>query len=161
MTYQVYDGDNGVVRDATPEEIAEIEARATLRLDALKAAAITKTYADVDAVTAATVGNRTEEYRVAEEAARAYAAAGYAGDVAADVSAFAQFNPTGVAQSNQWAADQIIAKADAYRAAQTAMRTKRFERQTDIRAATTQEELAAVVAVWDQFIADMRSALEV
>jgi hypothetical protein len=129
---------------------------------ALKAAidsAVVQCYADVDAVTVAAVGGRTEEYRVAEEDARAFAATGYAGDPSLSVSAFAKFNTTGQAQTNQWAADQIIAKADAYRAAQAQMRAKRFECQTSMRASTTPEQLAAAVAVWRSFIAGTRSAL--
>jgi len=128
-------------------------------LSALRTAAVTRTYVDVDAVTADAVGNRVEEYRDAEAAARAYAAAGYQGDVDLSVSSYAQYNPTGEVQTSQWAADQIIARADAFRAAQKEMRAKRFESQAAIRAAATKDELDAALAVWDQFMADIRSAL--
>jgi hypothetical protein len=122
-------------------------------------AAVAQCYVDVDAVTKDAVGARTEEYREAEEAARTFATAGYQGDVALSVSSYAQYNPTRQAQTNQWAADQIIAKADAYREAQVQMRARRFECQTGMRASTTREQLAAAVANWRNFIAGIRSAL--
>lgn len=163
MVYKIAEWDNVagamVERDASDEEMAEIEARAADSLAAAINAADRKTYTDVDTVTADAVGNRTEEYRDAEEAARAFAAAGYEGDVDLSVSSYAQFNPTGEAQTNQWAADQIITRADAFRAAQKEMRAKRFESQAAIRAATNLDELNAAVAAWDQFIAETRSAL--
>jgi hypothetical protein len=128
-------------------------------LDALKSAAIAKTYADVDAVYDAAVGRRATEYQEAEAAARAFADAGYAGDVSEYVSDYALHNPTGAEQSNQWAADQIIARADAFRAAQKAMRTQRFAGQAAMRAATTPEQLAAAQESWAAFIAETRAEL--
>jgi hypothetical protein len=151
--------DNGVVRDATEEEIAEIEARCADSLDRTKAEAIAKSYRDVDKVTEDAIGRRSEEYKDAAAAARAYAAAGYEGAVDEDISSYAQFNPTGKAQTNQWAADQIIARADAMEAAKKSMRSKRFEHQAAMRAATTAEELAVAVAAWDAFIAATRAEL--
>jgi hypothetical protein len=144
-----------LVVDKSPEQLAA-------EAEALKASidtAVVQCYADVDAVTRAAVGGRTEEYRDAEAAARAFVSAGYEGDVDSDVSSFAEHNPTGQVQTNAWAADQIIARADAFRAAQKAMRAKRFECQACMRAATTQEQLAAAVAAWRAFIAGIRSAL--
>lgn len=157
MPYQVMD--NGVVRDATPEEVAEIEARMNVDLAALREAAIAKTYLDVDKVTFDAVGNRVEEYKVAESAARAFRDVGYVGEVDISVSAYAQHNPTGEQQTNQWAADQIIERADAFRAAQDALRVQRFASQAAMRAATTAEELAAAVAAWNEFIVQIRADL--
>ncbi|MFC5551752.1 hypothetical protein [Massilia aerilata] len=130
-------------------------------LDALKSEAISSTYSDVDAVTAAAVGNRVEEYRDAEVTARVFAAAGYEGEVDVVVSSYAQYNPTGEAQTNQWAADQIIARADAFRSAQKAMRAQRFASQAAMRAAETPGALAAAAEAWNDFIAGVRAALGV
>jgi hypothetical protein len=157
MTYQVLD--NGVLRNATAAEAAEIDARSVVDLPALKAAAIAKTYPDVDAVYDAAVGSRTEEYKDAEADARAFAAAGYTGGVSEYVSDYALHNPTLLVQTNQWAADQIIARADAFAAAKLLMRSTRFARQADMRAATTQAGLNAAVAAWGSFISSTRSAL--
>jgi hypothetical protein len=125
----------------------------------MREAAIAATYTDVDKVYADAVGNRTEEYKDAEADARAYKAAGYAGDVSGYVSDYALHNPTGAAQSNQWAAEQIIARADAFAAAKLSMRSQRFASQAAMRAAGTPEELAAAVAEWDEFIAGVRADL--
>lgn len=122
-------------------------------------AAIAKTYQDVDAIYTAAVGNRTDEYQEAEKAARAYVAAGYTGPVSQYVSDFALSNPTGVAQSNAWSADQIIARADAFHAAKLSMRSKRFSSQAGMRAATTMEELNAAVTNWSGFVVSLRAGL--
>lgn len=129
-------------------------------LAALKTAALSQTYADVDRVYADAVGNRATEYQEAEQAARDYAAAGYAGAASEYVSDYALNNPTLEAQTNQWAADEIIARADAFRTAQKAMRSKRFECQAAMRAAATADELEQAIAQWAGFIAGLRAALE-
>ncbi|MGZ9027386.1 MAG: hypothetical protein ACXW2U_08950 [Telluria sp.] len=123
------------------------------------ALALEQTYRDVDAVYDAAVGKREPEYRDAEAAARAFVAAGYEGDADEDVSEFALHNPTRVEQTNQWAANQIIARADAFRNAQKLMRSTRFARQADMRAAVTVDQLAGAVASWDEFIAGVRAQL--
>lgn len=130
-------------------------------LGPMVAAAIGRTYHDVDAIYTAAVGNRTDEYREAEDAARAYVSAGYTGPVSAYVSDFALDNPTGVAQTNAWSADQIIGRADAFHAAKLLMRSQRFASQAEMRAATTIEELNAAVADWSGFIVSLRAQLEV
>jgi hypothetical protein len=130
-------------------------------IESLKVAALARTYADVDAVTRAAVGDRAEEYRDAEVAARAFVASGYEGDVDESVSSYAQYNPTGQGQSNTWAAEQIIARADAFRAAQKTMRSRRFASQSEIRLADTPEALEAAVEAWSEFIAGIRAALGV
>jgi hypothetical protein len=153
---------DGELRDATDEEIAEINARdagAPIDLESLQASAIARTYTDVDAVYEAAIGRRATEYQKAEEAARAFAAAGYEGEISTYVSGWAQYNPTGQAQSNRWAADQIIARADAFRTAEESMRNIRFQCQAQMRAAEDAEQLAAAVATWDSFIAGTRAAL--
>lgn len=151
--------DAGVLRDATPDEIAEIEVRQVVALPAAALAAVAKTYRDVDGIHEAAVGSRATEYADAEIAARAFVAAGYAGTVSDYVAGFALNNPTGIAQTNQWAADQIIARADAFHAAKLALRSQRFARQAEMRAATTDEELATAVSAWDGFIATVRAQL--
>jgi hypothetical protein len=141
--------------EKTAEQLA-VEAEA---LQAGIEAAVAQCYRDVDAVTRDAVGDRTEEYREAEAAARAFVAAGYEGEVDGDVSSYAQHNPTGAAQTNAWAADRIIARADAFRAAQKTMRSQRFASQTKMRAAVTPNQLAAATSEWGAFIAATRSTL--
>lgn len=144
-----------LVRNLTSEELAEAAAQLLVRINA----AVNQTYRDVDSVYDAAIGKREPEYRDAETAARAYVVAGYAGEVDQDVSDFAINNPTGQVQTNAWAADQIIARADAFRTAQKAMRSMRFASQAEMRAAETVEQLAVAATVWDGFIASTRTQL--
>lgn len=130
-------------------------------LAAAQAAAIAKTYIDVDAVYEAAIGRRATEYADAESEARAYAAAGYTGIAGEYVDGFARRNPTGIVQTSQWAAQQIIGRADAFNSAALSMRTTRFDRQADMRAATTAAELATAVTAWSNFIATLRAQLGV
>lgn len=127
----------------------------------LQAEAIAKTYGDVDAVYDAAVGRRATEYQEAEAAARAYLAAEVEPTVVSEyITGHAQNNPTGQQQTNGWAARQIIERADAFRWAALQMRTVRFARQADMRAATATEELAAAVAEWEEFLTWLRSTLD-
>lgn len=156
--FEVVDGEwrpKWAVHDLAPEEQDAIAAELQEKIRS----AIAQTYIDVDDVYAAAIGKRGPEYYDAEQAARAYVASGYTGEVDTDVSDFAEHNPTGQLQSNQWAADQIIARADAFRAAQKAMRSTRFARQSDMRAAATNNALASAVGAWADFIAATRSQL--
>jgi len=131
----------------------------TADLETQKAESIAKAYKDVDDVYRDAVGNRTTEYNEAEQDALAFKAAGYTGTVSEYVSSYAQYNPTGVVQSDQWAADVIIARANAFRTAQRLMRSVRFARQAQMQAAANDQELATAVALWSGFIAQLRIQL--
>jgi hypothetical protein len=144
------------VTDKTSDELAAEAAALTTAV----AAAVQQCYGDTDAITTAAVGARIEEYRQAEADARSFAAGGYLGDATSSVSSYALYNPTGETQSNQWAADKIIANADQYRQAQEQMRAKRFEYQARMRGATSLANLADIAEGWNLFIAGIRSALE-
>lgn len=127
----------------------------------LQAVAIAKTYVDVDAVYDAAVGRRATEYEEAEAAARAYLAAdGEPAVVSEYITGHAQNNPTGQQQTNAWAARQIIERADAFRWAVLQMRSVRFARQADMRAASSAAELAVAVADWEEFLTWLRSTLD-
>lgn len=129
-------------------------------LDILRAQALVKTYHDVDAVYVAAVGNRTTEYARAEEAARAFLAADPKPTPVSDyITGHALNNPTGLLQSEAWAAQQIVERADAFKWAELQMRNVRFARQADMRAAATHDELCAAVTEWEGFIAWMRNIL--
>jgi hypothetical protein len=151
-------GEWRAVWDFVSLEAEEVQLIAT-NLEADRAQAVAKCYTDCDHVTVLAVGNRTVEYSEAEASARAYRAAGYTGTPDTDVSSYASYNFTGAVQSAKWAADMIIARADAFRVAQKSMRSTRFEYQNLLRATNTPEELAMVVKGWDDFIAATRKSL--
>jgi hypothetical protein len=110
---------------------------------------------DVDAVYASAVGNRATEYQKAEEQARSYRAVGYSGDVPKAVAAWA--NATG--KSAQWAADDIIATADAWHAAEDAIREQRLMCKQLARNATTDAALNLVRIQWSAFLTQIRAQL--
>jgi hypothetical protein len=130
-------------------------------LDEHRRRAIARTYPDVDAVYDDAIGRRATEYADAEAAARAYMAAEVKPAVVSEyITDHALNNPTGQVQSEAWAAQQIIERADAFRWAQLQMRSVRFARQADMRAAATPEELAVAVREWGDFITWLRATLD-
>jgi len=136
------------------------EWRETLPLAERVASCVAQTYLDVDAVYETAIGNRTAEYTSAEEAAIAFLAADPKPIIASDyITGHALNNPTGQVQSEAWAAQQIIERADAFRWAALQMRNVRFAHQSSMREAATHEELDATVASWNEFITWLRGVL--
>ena len=109
---------------------------------------------DADAIYAAVQGNRGNEYALAEQDAIAFKAASYTGTVPASVQSWA----TAKAQTAQWAADDILATASAWRTAMGAIRSNRLQRKEQARVAT---DLAPVAAAWNGFVVAIRSQLGV
>lgn len=151
--------------DRTPTEVlhlidGEEKFVETSALELLKTKAIARTYVDVDAVYDAAVGSRTVEYTRAEAAARAYLAAEVKPSPASIyITSHALSNPTGLVQSEAWAAQQIVEKADAFNWAVGHMRDARAAHQGNMRASTTPEQLAVAVASWEEFINWLRTTL--
>lgn len=110
---------------------------------------------EVDAIYAFAVGNRTTEYQKAEAQARAYRAAGYGGETPNAVASWAK--ATG--KSTQWAADDIIATADAWHTAEDTIRDVRLACKEAARNSKTEIELAAVRSQWSAFVTRMRAQL--
>lgn len=154
-----WDAPSATHKPTWPSDATAIVWVETAALSDLIAAAVAKCYPDIDAVYADAVGNRTEEYKDAESDARAFKAAGYTGIVSDYVHDFALHNPTGTAQTDQWAADQIIARADAFNSAKLSMRSQRFASQAAMRAAATADDLNTAVSAWNNFIATTRQNL--
>lgn len=111
--------------------------------------------ADADAIYAAALGNREAEYKQAEDEAIAYRTANYSGDVPPYVQAWSSAKR----KTAQWAAEDILATALAWRTAQAAIRTNRLACKEAARSATTTEELAPVVAQWHAFVVSITAQL--
>jgi len=149
---------NGMSVECSPEEestiIAERQAEAPT-LASRVAATLTRIDSDVDTLYAAVIGNRAEEYRVAEAEAIAFKGAGYTGAVPASVASWAS--------AKGWTAtaacDDILATASAWRTAQSAIRAARLLRKEQARNAATAQELNTVTASWEGFVAAIRSQL--
>lgn len=136
---------------------AGVAAKAIPASQAEKDAFIKQIDTDADAIYTAVIGNRQTEYQLAESEANSYKTAGYAGTVPSSVQCWASAKN----QTAQWAADDIIATATAWRGAQAAIRANRLQRKEDVRNAATAAQLSTAKQSWESFRATIRSQLGV
>ena len=134
---------------------AEKAAAIAAALDAIKSAAILKIDIDTDSLYGAVLGNRAEEYTGAFDDAAGYKLAGYTGTVPDGVQSWA----TAKSWTAQQAADDIIATATAWKAAQKAIRATRLARKEQVRAATDAAGVSAALTAWAGFVTYMRGQL--
>ena len=111
--------------------------------------------ADTDLIYEHVIGARQAEYEEAERQARAYAAAGYAGDMPGMVQSWA----VAKGWTGQQAADDILAQSDAWRGAQALIRAQRLLRKEQIRQAVGPAARAMVMQGWAAFVAAVRVQL--
>lgn len=120
--------------------------------------AIAKIDQDTDAIIRDCIGERGNEYKLAEEEAKSFKAAGYpAATVPASVKSWADAK----GWTAQQACDDILATAAAWLNAQTSIRTNRLARKEEARNATTAAGVDAALASWATFVAQMRTSLGV
>lgn len=148
---------NGIEIDMTPAEVAEFEASRAVDLAEVKKTMQKQVDAQVDAIMRDCIGERATEYQRAESQARAYKAAGYSGSVPTTVRVWAETK----SWSNQQAADDIIAQADSWIAAQDVIRENRLKTKEAYRVATSNAQLNAAQAAWSGFVISIRNALGV
>lgn len=129
----------------------------TANLNALKTRSVVAIDREVDAIYLAAMGNRGPEYTDAEQAAQAYADAGYTGTVPADVQSWASAKGWTATQ----AANDILAAAGQLRAAKSAIRAARLLRKEQIKAATDGAAVATSMTAWASFAAAIRTQLGV
>lgn len=127
----------------------------TPSLATLKQAFILKVDADIDAIYGVIVGNRYAEYQDAATEAKTFKDALYLGTAGASVTSWA----TVKAQTNTWAADDILATANAWKGAQAQMRNVRLTHKENARVATTNAQLQAVQASWAATLIAVKNAL--
>ena len=109
--------------------------------------------AEADAIIAAVIGNRGQEYVDAEAGAAAFKATGYTGPVPGAVQVWA----TVEGQSATWAADDILTQAAAWRAASLAIRQARLTAKKGVR----EGDAAAALAAWAGFVSTIKTQLGV
>jgi hypothetical protein len=123
----------------------------------IQSAAIKQIDADVDAIYGAVTGNRTSEYTRARDAAQVYKDAGYTGAVPSSVQGWA----TAKGWTATQAADDILATAAAWIAAQDAIRNARLLRKEQVRAATDKAGIGTALAAWAAFVVYIKGQLGV
>lgn len=119
--------------------------------------AIAKIDQDTDAIIRDVIGERGNEYKLAEEEAKSFKAAGYAGTVPASVKSWAD--------AKGWTAtvacDDILATAAGWLNAQSSIRSNRLARKEEARKATTAAGVDTALASWATFVAQVRTSLGV
>lgn len=110
---------------------------------------------DVTAAYRDAIGGREYEYAETERQALAFKAAGYSGDVPRYVAIWVERS----GKTAQAAADDILAKADALRAAAGDMRDAHLTHKDDALAATTSAEIDALRVSWAAAVGQFRAAV--
>lgn len=123
---------------------AELVTNAVLQIDV-----------DTDAIYGAVLGNRAQEYTLAEADATAYKAAGYTGTVPASVQCWA----TTKSWTAKQAADDILATAAAWRSAQAAIRAQRLSSKEAVRTANDAAGVTTAMAAWAGFVTTIKGQL--
>lgn len=140
-------------RDSTSEEDAQRAADIAAMTAQAMPQLLAKIDADVDAIYAAVVGNRSDEYNAANEDATAYKAAGYTGTVPATVQAWADAKGWAPTQS----ADDILAAAARLTALRNTIRVQRLAKKEAARTAANKAALDTVAAQWAAALAAIRT----
>lgn len=109
-----------------------------------------------DELITAAIGRRDTEYLQAEKQAQEFIAAGYKGNTYPYVSSWA----TAKNETNEWAADNIIETATAWREVQSDLRAKRLMHKENVRNSETQEEIDTVMASWHGYINALKQSME-
>jgi hypothetical protein len=139
------------VVNLTADEIAARDATAAATLATARAALIVRIDADVDAIYAAVVGNRSDEYNAANIDATAFKAAGYAGTAPASVQSWA----AATGWTTHAAADDILAAAARLQALRDTIRAQRLLKKEQTRTAS---DVSVVAAAWAGALAAIRAA---
>lgn len=117
---------------------------------------ILKFESDTDALIKSVVGERVNEYLLAEKEAIAFKAGGY---IDADVTPSISSDAIANGRSNTEACDLILTMAANWRAMQTALRENRLLAKANAKNATTLTELQTVQDTWDVFIALLKTQI--
>jgi hypothetical protein len=110
--------------------------------------------ADVDAIYAAVIGNRSDEYNAANTEAAAFKAAGYTGTAPASVQSWA----TAKGWTATQAADDILTAAAHLATLRDTIRAHRLAKKEAARTAANKAALDTVAAQWSAALASIRAA---
>lgn len=119
-----------------------------------RAALVKSIDADVDAVYAAVIGNRSDEYNAARDQAAEFAEGGYLGAAPPSVASWAAAKGWTATQ----AADDILAAAASLAGLRDIIRAQRLAKKEAARAASGEAALAIVSEQWAGALAAIRAA---
>lgn len=124
-------------------------------LAALKSNAVVAIDREVDAIYAAALGNRGQEYTDAESQARSFAATGFVEPAPHPVDAWAKAK----GWDSKRAAEDIIDAAEQLRAAMHSIRAARLLQKELIKSASELAQVRQSMSVWAQFASSIRQQL--
>lgn len=136
--------ENGVVVESYDVILAEL-----LLLQSSKNNSILGFESDTDNLIREVVGERSNEYELAEQEAIAFKAGGY---VDADVTPSISSDAIANSRTNKEACDLILTMATNWRTMQVALRAQRLLCKAQVKNATTLAELQTVQDTWNEFI---------
>jgi len=140
----------GVLNQARYDEILASE------LAEEKTKAVLKFESDTDNLIRSVVGERANEYLVAEEEAIAFKDAGYPNlEVPSSVSSDAIAN----GYSNTVACDAILVMATNWRTMQASLRSNRLMSKAQVKAVTLVSEIDPIKATWNEFLVILKSQI--
>lgn len=134
----------------------ELESINTRELQDKKSRSLKLIDGSSDELITAAIGRRDTEYLQAEKQAQEFIAAGYKGNTYPYVSSWAIAKN----ETNEWAADNIIETATAWREVQSDLRAKRLMHKENVRNSETQEEIDAVMTSWGIYINALKQSME-
>lgn len=144
------------IGDSLIVDNVELESINTKQLQDKKSQSLKLIDESSDELITAAIGRRDTEYLQAEKQAQEFIAAGYKGNTYPYVSSWA----TAKNETNEWAADNIIETATAWREVQSDLRAKRLMHKENVRNSETQEEIDTVMASWQLYIKTLKQSLE-
>lgn len=109
-----------------------------------------------DELITAAIGRRDTEYLQAEKQAQEFIAAGYKGNTYPYVSSWAIAKN----ETDEWAADNIIETAAAWREVQSDLRAKRLMHKENVRNSLTIKEIDTVMGSWKMYINTLKQSVE-
>ena len=109
-----------------------------------------------DDVITAVIGRRDTEYLQAEKQAQEFIDAGYTGNTHPYVSSWAIAKN----ETDEWAADNIIETATAWREVQSDLRAKRLLHKENVRNSATQQDIDTVMGSWKMYINTLKQSVE-
>ena len=136
--------DDTLVATNTARQLTDSKTSALIEIDQIN-----------DYIVTLAIGRRDTEYLMAEKQAQAYIDAGYTGDTYPYVHSWA----IAKGETEQWAADDIIATANTWRTVQSDVREKRLVHKENIRNAATIEEFAVIMQSWYAYVEIVKTQL--
>lgn len=109
-----------------------------------------------DDVITSVIGRRDTEYLQAEKQAQEFIDAGYTGNTHPYVSSWAIAKN----ESDEWAADNIIETAIAWREVQSDLRAKRLLHKENVRNSAILKDIDTIMASWQLYIKTLKQSLE-